>query len=543
MIPYSTEETPWEKLSKLTILKSVLDNAWQLILIIAGVIFFSSRGSEPPFGVFLLAIGMVVSVIFSVATFLSLRFRVNEGVLEKKEGIFSTKHSKMKITLIRSVSQTRTLPDRILGLATLKVQTGSDGESFSVDGLTVAAAEALRTTIDNLRAQSANTQQPGSFNVPATTASADDELSPAQVLPETSVTTLAKFSPSWVAKGAMSGPGLFPILAIFGVFFSFGAEQALLIFDELKNRLGWLWRQSPVTEQQLTDLTSGEFDLLAFVLQLGPIVLVAIAILIPLHYLGNVVYYMVSHFKFELKRTNPVTLESSEGLFSTKTNSVNTQRMRGAEVTDGVLSRWLKVAQLNALLTVGEGGDDDQSRLLPRAPQKVVHHVADQVLPVPGMCTEELQEHGPKARRRLLVGAAISTFWTSVPLWAVIVYWNLPWQLGTLTVLFLVWNVFVAFRTYAHLGHTVLDNEFVTRSGFLVRKRKMVTKKVTIGMEFSSNPFQRRLGVTDVRVMDTGYGFVFSDLTNDRATEVGSLIAPELMAPFQSDTTTTSPEA
>lgn len=522
----------WQKLSPLVVLRAVLKDLWQVLVLIGGAVFFQQSGSFN-FGIFALLSGIAVSLAVSIANALSVRFRVHDNVLEKRSGVLSREHEKIRLDLIRTVKVERKLADRVLGLASLTVLTGADDDDFQIEGLKSDTAAYIRSAVDQARAPKEQATAPAAHDVAGDYATemplegAPGEALPQPVSPPAPVfqpKVLAKFTPSWVFKGAVTGPGILPVFAaIFALATTFNVWDGDFLdtyidraVDAASHSDSWM---SGINWQFIAIVSAVTFILL----------------LLPVNYLGNAAFYVYKNFGFTLRQVNDSTLETTSGLTTTTSNSINTERLRGVSMKHSIVQRLVKVASLDAILTVGESAESADARLLPAVPRDMAVRVTDYVLPVAGSLDSPLQRHGPKAFRRMFIGGFLIEliFWVAVcvgvnrffpPAVPYVIAW---------TVLVLAWHVVGTVKRYQWLGHALIDGALILRSGWLVTTRKVVSTSMSNGVSLSQGPIQRFLGIGNVSMHTAAGPRELVDVTMDRAAVVMSHIDDDLIAPFR----------
>jgi putative membrane protein len=133
----------------------VLRQAWPLIVV--WVVGGRAQGRAYA-DVALLGVLLVLSVGSAVVHALTLRFRVIDGFVEIQSGLIGTQVRRLDPSHVQNVEVTRSLLQRLFGLAELRLETASDaGAEGELSALRVADAEALATWVRERRAASAST--------------------------------------------------------------------------------------------------------------------------------------------------------------------------------------------------------------------------------------------------------------------------------------------------------------------------------------------------------------------------------------------------
>jgi putative membrane protein len=230
----------------------------------------------------------------------------------------------------------------------------------------------------------------------------------------------------------------------------------------------------------------------------------------------------------------------SRGLLSTRNTTIDTSRLRGAELSEPLLLRAAGGARCLAITTglrVGHGAERGGSLLLPPAPSEVARDVAAAVIgTTPEPFTRELISHGPAARRRrytrALGSACVLIAASAVVLWHASA---LIWLGGSLVLLALA-GVLAADR-YRSLGHRLADGWLITRTGTLVRRRCVLSTDGIIGWRIHQSWFQRRRGLVSLAAT-TAAGrqhYVVHDVPAKVAVALATAATERLMTQFLAD--------
>ncbi|SCF97513.1 putative membrane protein, partial [Streptomyces sp. Ncost-T6T-2b] len=233
------------------------------------------------------------------------------------------------------------------------------------------------------------------------------------------------------------------------------------------------------------------------------------------------------------------------GSSPTREVSRDENRVRGVQISEPVLWRWLGVAD-TSLVTTGLSlwSMSQPAAILPRGPVAVARRVASEVLdPEEQPLHARLAAHPRAALRRRLwwattttAAVALALGWLAATgvlpyaaLWAAVALW--PCALG---------SAFVAYRA---LGHTVSGSYLVTRSGLLSRSTTVLRRSAVSTVVIRESLLQRRLGLRSVSTMTAaGYGgYDTPDLDARASLDFAVRAAPGLLDPFLTGTGEGSP--
>ncbi|MFD7915400.1 PH domain-containing protein [Streptomyces sp. NPDC059752] len=232
------------------------------------------------------------------------------------------------------------------------------------------------------------------------------------------------------------------------------------------------------------------------------------------------------------------SLLTRRGLLSTREVHRDDSRIRGIQINEPLLTRWMGLTETSlvstGLATISFTGDP-AAGILPRAPLKEVRRVVAQVLPGPVRPLEvPLRRHPPAALVHRLVWALVAPAaacgllgWLgatgAVPPWA----WTVPlWMLPV--------TVGLAVLAHRALGHTLAGPYLVMRHGLMPRRTVALRTEAVIGLKLRQTLLQRALGLVTVGV-PTAAGERFyhaPDMSVDQFIEFADEIVPELTGDF-----------
>jgi putative membrane protein len=265
--------------------------------------------------------------------------------------------------------------------------------------------------------------------------------------------------------------------------------------------------------------------------------LTVLALLLVLSVAG----YIALFWNYRLVNQGGAALRVSRGLLSTRTTTIDTSRLRGAELSEPLLLRAAGGARCLAITTglrVGRGGEHGGSLLLPPAPSQVARDVAAAVIGTAAEpFTADLVSHGRAARRRrytralggalvliaIAVGAGILA---GAPAWT----WLCSLAL-------LPAAAALAADRYRSLGHRLAGGWLITRTGSLVRRRSVLSTDGIIGWRIHQSWFQRRQGLVSLAAT-TAAGrqhYVAHDIPAQTALALATSATGRLMTPFLAD--------
>jgi putative membrane protein len=449
-------------------------------------------------------IGLGVAVVFvlaGMAHWFTTRYRIGASQVELVTGLLRRRRLSVPLDRVRSVDVTATPLHRLLGVAIVKVGTGSqtagEHDEVTLDAVSAGEAAALRDELLHRRARAG---------------AAVDATTGAAAAAPTAETPIARLDLRWLRLAPFTLSGLITAGAIVGFVANFA--------NEFRLDLGGVGTVRDTADQVARLPLAG----VAVVVATGLLVVVSVL---------SVVSYLVSFWGFELTRHPGGTLHVRRGLLTTRAVSLEERRLRGVEVSEPLLLRVARGARASAIAT-GLTGGGGSALLLPPAPVAEAHRVAAEVLREPDPTAAPLHRHGPAARRRrytraLGVVVIIVVALYAVHRWAGAPSW--PWLAALL--LFPVGAVLAADR-YRNLGHALTGGYLVGRSGSVVRDTFALRREGIIGWRFDQSFFQRRAGLTTLTATTAGGASAYTvpDIENGAAIRLADEAVPGLLRPF-----------
>ncbi|HVB14859.1 MAG TPA: PH domain-containing protein [Candidatus Dormibacteraeota bacterium] len=476
---------------------------WLVVLLVAG----SGSGSGPLWGL----VGLVIAILAGTLRWFTTTYRIAPDQVQVRRGLLRRRSLTVLRDRLRTVDLTAHILHRMLGLASITIGTGrsdrKDERGLKLDGL--SASEAAWVQQELLHRSAATEPQ----------MAAGATIAPSE-------TELARWHPRWIGYGPFTLSGAVTVLAVVGFGFQIVNEVHLNV-----TRLG------PVHGllQDLGSVSTAAATLAA---------VVAAAIVISA---ASTFGYILAFWNFRLIR-QVGTVQVTRGLLTNRVITIDERRLRGVELSEPLLLRWVHGARCIAIATglrVGRGSERGGSMLVPPSPRAVAEGVTAMILGASGPVHCQLLKHGPVARRRRYTRVLLAT----IPLLLVfLVAWRLgavpawPWQvmLGLAAV-----GVALARDRYRSLGHAVVGGLLVTRSGSLVRRRCMLSADGIIGWNLHQSFFQRRARVVTL-IATTAAGrqaYRLQDLSLPEAVRVAEASRPGLLTPFLESARTASPDS
>lgn len=477
---------------------------WVFVLALGGAIPTTiGVGSGTSYGIALAwvvpAVALVVlgSVIADYVRWRHSRYRVTSTRMELHKGlIFTTKRSLAR-ERIRTVDLSADPVQRLFGLAKVSIGTGEQIEAggpgqspqtLVLDPVSRDEGERLRALLLDRAPLAADGTEPG-------------------------VRVLARWDPGWLRFAPLS-------------FWTFAL--AGIAVGGLFQVLNWFGRESlPVdaTRDIVEDIGATQ------TLVLFAVVFVLVGVV------ATLALTLEAWWAYRLEREPGGTLRVRRGLLTTRSVSIEEQRVRGVEIVEPLGVRSAGAARVD-VVTTGLRTDpkSEASTLLPAAPMTVAASVAAAVAGVrPG---GRLRRHPAAARaRRLRWALAADAVLAAVVVWLAVAspvrdFWTIV--LTVLAAAACVALVLLAGDAYRSLGHD-LDGEFlVARKGSVRRATVYLQRQGIIGWRVSQSVFQRRAGLLTLTATTAAGARRYSviDADEHEVLEFGAEAVPGLLDPF-----------
>ncbi|MFE1171174.1 PH domain-containing protein [Streptomyces sp. NPDC058773] len=443
------------------------------------------------------ALVLLLSPLAGLAFWRSMRYRITDELVETRFDLVVRSRRTLRRERLRTVDVTASPLHRLFGLAELTAGTGQGGK----DGERVKLAPLHRHEADRIRRLLLN------------------EPEPETETPERGPGVLAALDWSWLRYAPVSIAAPATAAAAFGL--------ALKIAD-------WFGAESSLFTYAVQVLGNG---------RVLPAVLALVAAGVLIGVLGSLLWFVEQWWDYRLERgPDGTVLHCRHGLFTTRSVSLEQQRLRGVDLVEPLGSRSFGAARVDAVGTGIRKADGDKKTagyrtLLPTAPRATADRVAAAVLRTEAVPTSAaLRTHPPAARRKRLVRAVC----------AVVAVCAVPAVLGVVVsgvLLHVAWISAVVLLpvagwlgrdAYQSLGHGLSGAHLVTRSGTFSRHTVALERSGVVGWKIRQSVFQRRAGllsVTAVTAAGSG-GYTVYDAAEADGIALADAAVPGLLEQF-----------
>ncbi len=441
---------------------------------------------------------LVATLVFRVLAWQRFRFSFDGEVLRVDEGVISRNHRALDVARIQQVEVDRSLAARVLGLATLKVETAGAGGEPEVELRVIpeADAQALRDAVRASKAalrgagRSDRRGEPGAGAVGTgedVSGPADGDLGPDAASVDREVVSVGL---KRVLLGSVTGSRLLVLPAVLAASLQFVGEA--------------------------TEIGGGELDPEAVarrLLALGVVTLVAL--LIPASLVVAGVAGVLRDFGWTMHRRDD-DLHVTRGLLATRESVVPLARVQLVEVQRNWIRRALGFATIRVHSAGGSG--DDSRVTVPLVRDDEVDGLVRELLPgVDGV--PELTAHPRNAARRAVFRWVRSAL---VPAIALVAVPFVPMQLKVVGAVLPIIGAVLGLVEYRQLAHGRTDRVLASRSGALSVTTGVAPLVKLQGVTERASWFQRRLGLATLTAHVAGPGGDLSvlDLGAGRATQL-----------------------
>ena len=466
----------------------------------------------------LLALGALILLAWSALEWLRRTWTLEGGALRLEEGVLSRKLRAVPFDRIQQVDLVRKPLHRLLGVATLRVETAGGGSAAEVDlhVVTLAEAQALRSTLLQAKAQAAGPGAAGAVDSRAHRDSGSATLpvggphAPAGGSGAPAEAGAAAEAGAGAGTGVAAAPTERVLLrlrvgevVLAGITGS-RAAAALVVLGPLSQVTDWVpglddWLLARFDPESVTPTTPAAFLVVA---------VLAVVVWLGLAALSSV----VTDYGFTLARVGD-DLVVRRGLLERREAVLPLARLQVVRVEESLLRRVLSLASVRLQSAGRTGrGDETASRLaIPVLQRTAVNRVLGELLPGASPIPP-LRAPPPAARRRAVVRSllrtALAAAVVAVAVWLLAAGNGFGVAPGSalLLVPLLALAVLYGLAAYRSLGHAAGPAFLYARSGVAIRVVTIVPVAKAQSGSVRSSVFQRRAGLATLHVDIAGGG-------------------------------------
>lgn len=394
-------------------------------------------------------------------------YRVLPDAIELRKGILFTSRRRLARDRIRAVDLNAHLVYRAFGLVKLNLGTGEQGGGSSAQH-TLVLDPISRSVGEELRSQLLERESPAES--------------------EAGKQRLATWNPAWIGYAPLSIATLIFVGGIVGVTFQVSE---------------WFGRGAfPV---EITRDLIRDYGLWP-VLILGLIGIHVAAIV------ASIGFYIELWWRYRLDREPGGTLLVTRGFLTTRSLSLEEERIRGVDYIEPLGVRLVGAARVQAVATgLSQEAETNSeiSTLLPAAPRELAISVAEKVS---GQRPDIALTTHPAAAWSRRLRWALMVILVLVAAWVIVIVTANPGSVLIVFVSMLLTLVAIGLVARArdsarNLGHALTPAHLVSRRGSIRRSTVLLRRGGIIGWRFRQSIFQRRVGLsTLVAITAAGRG-------------------------------------
>jgi putative membrane protein len=420
----------------------------------------------------LLAMGCIL-LAARVLAWQRFHYSFDGEVLRVAEGVLSRNQRALDVARIQQVEIDRSLLQRMLGLAALRVETAGSSAEVEVELRVVPDrdAVALRSAVRESKVRTTGTPP----------AQGDDD----PVGGDDAGRLVLSVPLRHVVLGSVTGVRLLVFPAVIA-----GAFQLLgQATDQwVENGVEYLLEQDVVTERGVQGLSLSTGLLLA-------------AVVLGLSLATAVVVGVLRDAGFRISQVGD-DLHVSRGLLSTRDSVLPLRRLQLVQVQRNWIRRMLGHSSVR-VHSAGGSGDSDRRVTVPLLPDDRVAGLIAELYPGSTGIPPLTRHPRPAVRRAVLR-------WLRSLAWPLALLWILPWELAEAArvpaLALLPLAVVLGVVEYRHLAHGVSERLVASRQGALSVTTGLAPVVKVQAVTTRESYFQRRLGLATVRVHVAGPG-------------------------------------
>ena len=463
-------EAGLRRLHPLSLLFLIGGQAKSLLLPGILVLFFASRQGHGEIWFMLLFIPAVIGSLFR---YWSYRYRLGQDELLIREGVVFRNERHIPYARIQNIDLVQNPLHRLLRVAEIRLETaGGQKPEAVLCVLSLDAVQRMRTRIFSGRSD------PGPELQTAGAVHADSDVSPAGLLHVMRLGDVILF-------GLISNKGMVVVVAAMGVVWQ---------LDLVDRWTSTLSRES--LERYRALIPQDDF------LVAGLMGLVALVTLVVFMRLLSVIWAVGKFQGFRLTRRGD-DLRAEYGLLTRVSKTIPRHRIQVLSTREGVLHRWLgRVAvQVETAGSTGEGEGPSANRLwlAPLIRKERVAALFHEALPQVDLDAVRWQSISAGARRRLFRKAVYG----AVPITVVALYFLGAWGLFVAALL-LSLRYWTSGLYVKHTGYAIAPGAIFFRSGWWVRRSRVVRFSKIQSLENTEAPFDRRHRMASLKVDTAG---------------------------------------
>jgi len=487
----------------------------------------------PLLAVALFAVGAAITGVVRVLAWRRHTYELTGDRIVERSGILSRSERTLELARIQQVDVQRSILDRLVGTAELRMETAADAGDSEITLTVVAADEADRLRAELDRAAAALRQRSGTSRSSPETAAAtgDPGAGDAEVAEGEGAATGGDVVRAGATGSSSDERRVLVSVPLAHVALATATGRRLLLLPagaavllSIAGDLGFFRRADDVGRDVLLEL--GVVGAAVALLLVG---LVALA--------ATVVAGVLRDARWTLSADDDV-LRVRRGLTTERTATVPRSRVQRVTVDRSWLRGLLGFSSVTIHSAGGLGGGQDPNQQLdrqltvPLLPDADVDALVDELLGTSDGERPRLQPHPPVAGRRAMVRGGLGTLPLLLPLVALVVVGPLPPVVLVLAPLLVVGGVVAGLQRHRQRASGASPRLVGARTGLVGTSTAWAPRRKVQGGAVVATVFQRRRGLASLRVHLAGPsgGVEMVDLDAGTAGELARELASDQWA-------------
>lgn len=412
-----------------------------------------------------LAIHSIITVAVSLRKWFNTEYYIKDNVLIYKTGIFESSKQEIPFDKINTIDISKTLIDRIFGVCTVKVDSGSTALKKSEFNIKVQykLAEKLRDKIlgtknDNMDYEVFEEHKN------------EEPIKKVITIKEIVIYAITKRKLAW---------------AIGGYF-------AVMNFADDFERFT---KTSVVND--LMDFININNSFLEDKIKLIGIIVGVILFIYIIVTLLSIVFEIVKFYNFTIK-VKDKSFNISYGLLSKKEYSIPIEKIHALKYKQGILQQLLGVYMLE-VITIGYGDEANEKAILyPIANNKVKEEILAKILPEM-IYSGEVKTPPKSSIKRFVFIKVLLPLIILIPLYFIIKDIPSVFKLAVISIITLI-GILLGYLNYKNTSLGVTEKVIITSCGDLIKTTTLIKQSSVQSIEKVQNPFQRKDKVCDYKI-------------------------------------------
>jgi putative membrane protein len=462
----SGQPAAWKSLHPASVAVNLLPRAWRTLrtswLFIVAILYGSASVGESLFNLWLIVMFLGFPVVDAVIHFLTLRYRIIDGRLQIRTGLFNRQLRDIAPDRIQNIERIQNLFQKAANLVEVRIETasGSDTEGL-LSALDETQADLLMEQLNTLRGV-----QPR------------EQTEEYPIIASNDLSDLLWYSATATRFGMAA------------VFFGFCFEALQFIEPDQVEELG---------------------GVLGFI---GGFAVLVAAIVGA--WLLDLLTTILRHYKNTLFDTGR-SLISEEGLLTKRRLELPIAKVQVVSTRRPLLRRLMDFGTVHIETASGQMGGDGtllSKAIIPVVKTADLHEICTRAIPAFTSRFDEItwKPPHPKAFHRAAIRSSIRV------MLLVAIATALAGGIGLLALLILPVSLGLVWLDHAYQGWYISDNVVLTRRGFLDRRVHLVARSKLQSLDVHQGPIMRRWGLGRLALHVAGNTIVLPDLSLSEAT-------------------------